>query len=414
MANEGPNTNLSQFFLTLGPTPELQGKNTLFGRVAGDTIYNLARAGGVEVENERPVYPIVVQSVEVLENPFKDMVAKPRTVQTQRTEPAASKPKTKRKKPAKTLLSFGDEERGEEAPILKKKKFDERIVMDDPNAPSAPPPPPPKSEKPKSKPKPENVLHKSASRSPSPPPKRTALKRSTRSPSTSPEPEPVTKVSSLLDKTNQQIAELKASLRRDTAPVQVKEKPKSALEAMIPSTSIRGRKRKAGGSGKDDLSALNLLKQFQRKLEEAPPEEVVEVKDVEMKDSDDAAAKDGKKNEEDEEAALCDLHFIADCQSCKKWDENTKAKEDDDDRGWMSHALSFTADKLGKDLNYRKKAEEELVVIDPREKERTLKEERRAKREGKAGTGREWDRSGDARRNDKLAQQSRNSGRGAR
>src|SRR5690606_3480149 len=46
MANEGvPDSNGSQFFFTLGKAEELNNKNTLFGRVAGDTIYNLAKMG---------------------------------------------------------------------------------------------------------------------------------------------------------------------------------------------------------------------------------------------------------------------------------------------------------------------------------------------------------------------------------
>ena len=50
-ANENQeHSNGSQFFVTLGPTESLQKKNTIFGRVAGDTIYNVMEMNNLEVD----------------------------------------------------------------------------------------------------------------------------------------------------------------------------------------------------------------------------------------------------------------------------------------------------------------------------------------------------------------------------
>ena len=411
MANEGPDTNGSQFFLTLENTPELQGKNTLFGRVVGNTIYNLAKIGEAEVEDNRPIYPVTLTSVEVLENPFKDMVARSRTAAPTISEKRAPKPK--KRKPTKQLLSFGgDEEEDDDVPVLKKAKFDTRIVMDvEPAAASTSSEPKPQK---KAEKKTQKVTKKPISLESSPEPSAapTSLpsrpsKPVTREPSSS--PEPVQKVSSLLDRTNAQIAELKASMKRTVTAAPVAAPKKSALQSMIPSTSIRGRKRKPGGNGAaSDQQALDILKAFQAKLDSAGPE-----KEIESSTPLVGAESKEVEGDGDEEAALCDLHFIAECQSCKSWAAQTEGADadDDDDGAWMSHALSFQADKLGKDLSYRKKAEEELVVIDPREKARTLKEEKKAMRDARSGGG---SRAWDAAKNEKMSRAAGLAGRGAK
>nr|CAB3234897.1 peptidyl-prolyl cis-trans isomerase CWC27 homolog [Phallusia mammillata] len=126
MANSGPDDNGSQFFFTLGPCNDLNKKHTIFGKVTGDTVYNLVRLGEVgTTDDERPINPPFIKWTKVLANPFDDI--EPRVDKQKLEEKAGNKKKKKSQMKATKdfkLLSFGEEAEEEE---IETKQFDENI-----------------------------------------------------------------------------------------------------------------------------------------------------------------------------------------------------------------------------------------------------------------------------------------------
>ncbi|NXV54202.1 CWC27 protein, partial [Uria aalge] len=146
MANAGPHDNGSQFFFTLGRADELNNKHTIFGKVTGDTIYNMLRLAEVEVDKEeRPLSPHKIRSSEVLFNPFDDIVPRPnRKLKKDKPEEEIKKPKVKGTKNF-NLLSFGEEAEEEEEEVNRvsqsmkgKSKSSHDLLKDDPHLSSVP------------------------------------------------------------------------------------------------------------------------------------------------------------------------------------------------------------------------------------------------------------------------------------
>lgn len=136
--SNSPNTNGSQFFITLDRCDWLDRKHTIFGKVTGDSLYNLLNLGDIETDkNDRPVdSPPKIHSVEVLWNPFDDVFPRAAPAKSLPSSTIGTANKNTNKKATKklNLLSFGEEAEEEEMELasVKTKIKSSHDVLNDP------------------------------------------------------------------------------------------------------------------------------------------------------------------------------------------------------------------------------------------------------------------------------------------
>ncbi|KAJ3075610.1 Peptidyl-prolyl isomerase cwc27, partial [Quaeritorhiza haematococci] len=387
MATTGPNENQSQFFFTLDQTDELNRRNTIFGKIVGDTIYNLLKIGEVDTdEDERPIYPVKVLSTEVLSNPFEDI--EPRTTPEERrrkaeeeVERAREKERVEKKGKGKKnlkLLSFGDEEEEESAALPAKRpkiKSSHDLLSDDPRLSKELVVEPETFKKDKDAREKtlkagrreddddemdfdarmrEKVARQHKKRGTTE--KTGAMREDVRDGRSVLQKEADEKIDRIRDEIAQVQKEIKTLGKRDSdsdSPSSKSSKKSKSFVDDFRKQYLGGGKALAGKrrKGRDDDDLMAKLDSFRSKLRKAEGGERGDEKKKEREDKEEAEA--------EAEDWVCELHGKKGCKSCR----DTFGKDElGDDSGWMAHKLVFEKDAA----NVYEPKLDDYVVYDPR------------------------------------------------
>lgn len=319
----------------------MNGKATLFGRIVGDTIFNLLRMSEMEIDpkTEAPLYPPVILKTEVILNPFDDIIPRERQIELAPSEKVSEEKTTVLKKNL-SLLSFADEEESNRS-----------IKSKDEVKPSPSPSPSQSQSQSQSSTITASSTTKTASSLLFLQQMNAAQMRATQDkiklaeeelgfrPKATPERE--TKSSNLKEKQQEKETSSSGSM--------------TALERYKAKFSENRKRQKPVESSNNEMDTLLLLNSFRQKIK---------------KSSDEPSDAASSEIVEPKHLDICKLHGLLNCLSCRDTFNIKLDTSELDEKDWMLHKLVFDR----REIEGKVRADlKDLVVIDPREQAEELK-----------------------------------------